>query len=307
METRIVSLIASATEMVAALGLADRIVGISHECDWPPEAVQGRPVLTRAKLDVTRASLDIHRDVEAIVTRGLSVYEIDLAALRTANPTHIITQDQCQVCAVSYDDVVRATHACLGTDAQIVNLHPDTLDDIFADIRSVAAALGIAERGEALTTDLRREIARVAVHAQALIPKPRVVCLEWLNPLMVAGNWIPEMVEMAGGVNGITKKGDHTKVAQWDEVAAFDPEVILLMPCGFKIAQTLENRADLETLAGWADMRAVIRNQVWVIDGNTYMNRPGPRIVESLYVLAGLLHPTEFASLMPPRAVSRWR
>ncbi|MBI4365299.1 MAG: cobalamin-binding protein [Deltaproteobacteria bacterium] len=306
MTLRIASLIASATETIAALGLADLIVGVSHECDSPPEAIRGRPVLTRAKINITRASLDIHRDVEAIVANGLSVYEIDVAALAAARPTHIVTQDQCQVCAVTFDDVVRATKACLAADARIITLHPDTLDDIFADLRKVAAGLGVPERGEALAADLRRAVACVAVSARALVPKPRVICLEWTNPLMVAGNWMPELVELAGGVNGITAKGDHTQVVSWAKIQAFDPDLICVMPCGYPIAQALANRADLESLPGWADLRAVRRGQVYCIDGNTYMNRPGPRIVESFYILAGLLHPTEFGHLMPPGAAQRW-
>lgn len=303
---RIVSLIASATEMVAALGLADRLVGVSHECDFPPEAVAGRPVLTRAKVDVTRRSLDIHTDVAEIVRRGLGVYEIDVEALRATRPTHIVTQDQCEVCAVTREEVIRATQQCLGTRAQVITLHPDLLDDIFADIRKVAEGLGVPERGEALTADLRRAMARVAAQARSLTPRPRVVCLEWTDPLMVAGNWIPEMVEMAGGMNGITTVGDHTKVVAWQEIVAFDPDILLVMPCGYKIAQTLENRRDLETLPGWADCRAVRQGHVHLIDGNTYMNRPGPRIVESFHILAGLLHPEIFGPLIPADSTARW-
>lgn len=303
---RIVSLLASATEMVAALGLAERLVGISHECDWPPTAVAGRPVLTRPKVDITRRSLDIHQDVQQIVARGLSVYEIDTDALVRARPTHIITQDQCEVCAVTRTDVMRATRQCLGTDASILTLHPDRLDDIFSDIRTVATGLGVAPRGEALIGDLRRSMARIAATARALSKRPRVVCLEWTNPLMAAGNWIPELVDMAGAINGLTRVGEHTRVVSWNEIVDFDPDLLLIMPCGYTIAQTLANRADWESLPGWATTRVVRNQQVWFIDGNTYLNRPGPRIVESLAILAGLCHPETLGPSIPLGSVARY-
>lgn len=291
---RIVSLIASATEIVAALGKASELVGISHECDYPLEAVEGRAVVTSPKMDVTRGSLDIHKDVQAIVEKGLSVYKIDAEKLKALKPDVIITQDQCEVCAVTYEDVVRAARLCLDAKAEIITLHPDFLPDIFTDILKVAKGLGVAKRGERLVAGLRHKMGEVAAKAKALRPKPRVVCLEWLNPLMVAGNWMPELVEMAGGLNGITKNGEHTKVISREELAAFDPDILLVMPCGFKIAQTMENRSDLKNLPG---------KKVFIIDGNTYMNRPGPRILESLYILAGVFHPNLFRNLVPKDAV----
>lgn len=311
---RIASLIASATEIVAALGLSDKLVGISHECDWPPEAVQGRAILTSPKMDVTRCSLDIHQDVQKIVAKGLSVYNIDVEKLKQAKPDIIITQDQCEVCAVTYEDVVQATQTCLASDAKIVTLHPDSLSDIFKDILKVGEALKVKERAEKLVQEIKDKMGAVAQKTERcqvpfptnykgglasskrnLAPhKPRVICLEWLNPLMVAGNWIPEMVEMAGGINGITKKGDHTKVIQLEELKSYDPDILMIMPCGFKIDQTLANRADLENLPG---------KKVFVVDGNTYMNRPGPRILESLYIFAGLFWPEVFGEWIPKNSV----
>lgn len=295
---RIVSLIASATEIVGALGLADQLVGVSHECDYPLEAVEGRPILTSPKIDIHKKSLDIHKDVQKIVEQGLSVYNIDVAKLKTAKPDIIITQDQCEVCAVTFDDVVRATKECLDVEAKIVTLHPDNLDDIFVDILKVGKALEVEEKATELVEELREKMANVAFVTEKL-KKPRVICLEWLNPLMIAGNWIPEMVEMAGGQNGITKKGDHTKVVSWEEIIKFDPEFILLMPCGFKIEQTFENRSDLESLPGFQQARAVHEKKIFAIDGNTYMNRPGPRILESLYILAGIFHSKQFWTFIP--------
>jgi len=290
---RIASLIASATEIVAALGLSDRLVGISHECDWPLAAVKGRAILTSPKMDVTRSSLDIHKDVQAIVAKGLSVYNIDVAKLKEAKPDIIITQDQCEVCAVTYQDVVAATQSCLASDAKIVTLHPDSLDDIFTDILKVGEALGVKERAEKLVEEIREKMEAVAEKTKRFIKKPRVICLEWLNPLMAAGNWIPEMVEMSGGINGLTKQGDHTKVISSEELKAYDPDIVVVMPCGFKIEQTLANRADLKNLPG----------KIVIVDGNTYMNRPGPRILESLEILAGIFHPELFATKILDDAV----
>ncbi|MDO8526531.1 MAG: cobalamin-binding protein [Deltaproteobacteria bacterium] len=303
---RIVSLIASATEMVAALGLADQLVGISHECDYPPEAVRGRPVLTSPKMDVKKKSLDIHRDVEAIVSLGLSVYKIDVEKLKSAAPDIILTQDQCEVCAVTYDDVVKASKECLDTNALIVTLHPDSLEDIYNDFGKVAEALQVEEKGRQCIKDLRQGMNSIHSKTKTILKKPRVVCLEWLSPLMAAGNWIPEMVDMAGGMNGFTKRGDHTKVITWKELQSYDPDVLVLMPCGFTIAQSLENRLDLESLPGFKDLKAVRGRQVFVVDGNTYMNRPGPRILESLYILAGIFHPELFEKLIPKGALARW-
>lgn len=290
---RIASLIASATEIVAALGLGDQLVGISHECDWPPEAVEGRAVLTSAKMDVTRHSLDIHKDVQKIVAKGLSVYNIDVEKLKEAKPDIIITQDQCEVCAVTYDDVVKATQTCLASDAKIVTLHPDSLDDVFSDILKVGKGLGVASRAQKLVQEIRAKMNAVAQKTLGLKNKPRVVCLEWLNPLMVAGNWIPEMVKMAGGINGMTKKGEHTKVISSEELKKYDPDILVVMPCGFKIEQSLKELSHLKDLPG----------KIFIVDGNTYMNRPGPRILESLYILAGFFWPDLFKGYIPKNAV----
>lgn len=293
---RIASLIASATEIVAALGLADKLVGVSHECDYPIEAVRGRAVLTAPKINVKQRSLGIHKDVQEIVAKGLSVYNIDVEKLKRAKPDIIITQDQCDVCAVTYDDVVKATQTCLQSDAKIVTLHPDLLEDIFKDILKVGQALGAANEANELGQSIRTKMVAVAQRTRKLQNKPRVICLEWLNPLMVAGNWIPEMVEMAGGINGITKKGDHTIVVTQEQVKAYNPDILVVMPCGFSIEQSLENKADLEDLPG----------KIFIVDGNTYMNRPGPRILESLYILAGLFHPDLFKKKIPKGCVLNW-
>ncbi len=299
---RIVSLIASATEMVAALGKAGDLVGISHECDWPKEAVEGRSVVTSPKMDVRKSTLEIHNDVQEILSKGLSVYNIDVEKLKELRPDIIITQDQCEVCAVTYEDVLKATKGCLGENIKVVNLHPDSLGDIFEDILKVGEALGVRDRAEKLLGEIRVKMANIAkkigdVHGDApqkrgTSPRPRVICLDWTSPFMAAGYWMPELVEMAGGINGITQKGEHTKIVSLEEIKAFNPDMTVVMPCGYTIAQTLENRADLKGLPG----------KIHIVDGNTYMNRPGPRILESLYILAGLFHPDLFKGKIPEGA-----
>lgn len=303
---RIVSLIASATEMVAALGFTDQLVGISHECDYPPEAVEGRIVVTSPKLDVTRSSLAIHQDVQKIVEKGLAVYNIDVEKLKKLSPDLIITQDQCDVCAVTYEEVVQATQQCLDGEARIVTLHPDSLEDVFADILKVGRALDVPEKGKELVETMKEKMEWVVHQTEKQKKKPKVVCMEWLQPLMVAGNWIPELVAMAGGIPGLIQEGEHTKVVAWKEIEAFDPDLLLVFPCGYKIEQTFKNRSDVEDLPGWLQLRAVREKKVYVIDGNSYMNRPGPRILESLYILAGLLHPKLFRDHIPEDAVQRW-
>lgn len=303
---RIVSLIASATEMVAALGCADQLVAVSHECDWPPEAVDGRPVVTRPKINVTKKSLDIHKDIEAIVARGLGVYEIDVAALKQAKPDVIITQDQCEICAVTREDVLRATQECLGYDVHIVTLHPDSLEDIFRDILKVGKALSLQEESQGYVEELKEKMDVVARQTVGLSHKPCVVSLEWMNPLMAAGNWIPEMVRMAGGINEMTKEGDHTRMVSLEDLIQNDPDILLVMPCGFKIEQTLENRIDLDPIPGFRNLKAYREGHIYIIDGNVYMNRPGPRILESLYILAGLFHPTLFKNFIPRDAIRKW-
>lgn len=299
---RIVSLIASATEIIAALGCADQLVGISHECDYPVDAVKGHPVLTSPKLDVRRQSLDIHRDVEKIVKEGLAVYRIDVDQLRAVKPDIIITQDQCEVCAVTYQDVVNAVQSCLKTDAKIVTLHPDSLEDIFRDILKVGVALNVEAKSQKYVEHLRQSMQKIQKEAANILEKPRVLCLEWLNPLMVAGNWVPTMIKMAGGINGITKNGDHTKVVSWEDIRNWDPEILILVPCGYKIEQTFENRDDLERFSDFKTLSAYKNKKIYVVDGNTYVNRPGPRIVESLQIFAGLIHPDHFGMQVPKGA-----
>ena len=290
---RVVTLLPSATEIVAALGFTAQIVGRSHECDYPAE-VADRAVCTAPKFKVEGASAEIDRRVNAIVRDALSVYAVDTATLRRLNPDLIVTQSQCEVCAVSERDVEDAVAGWLGARPQIVSLRPDTLSDIWDDIEGVAIALGAPERGVDLTRRLKARGAAIAERSAQTSSRPAVACIEWIDPLMAAGNWMPELVAMAGGHNLLGAAGKHSPRITFDELRAGHPEVIVISPCGFKIDRTMAELASLTRLPGWAELPAVRAGRVFVVDGNQYLNRPGPRIAESLEILAELIHPEAF-------------
>jgi iron complex transport system substrate-binding protein len=291
---RIVSLIASATEIVCALGFEDHLVGRSHECDYP-ESVKRLPVCTGPKFDPDGTSYEIDQRVKAIVQEGLSVYRVDGEKLRELEPDVIVTQSHCEVCAVSLRDVERAVCAWLRQCPQLVSLSPNALADVWTSIEQVADALHVPERGAEVIRRLQGRMNIIAEKTRDLAETPSVACIEWIDPLMAAGNWMPELVAMAGGVNRFGIAGAHAPWMSWDQLRAADPDVIVLLPCGFDIART---RRDLPVLAGkpeWPGLRAVRAGRVFLADGNQYFNRPGPRLVESLEILAEMLHPERFA------------
>jgi iron complex transport system substrate-binding protein len=290
---RVVSLIASATEIVCALGFEDQLVGRSHECDYPP-SVRRLPVCTAPRFDVHGSSADIDRRVKDTLRDSLSVYRVDVEALKRLRPDAIVTQSQCEVCAVSRRDVERALGDWLDSRPQVVSLQPNALADVWQDVRMVADALGAPRRGAELVERLQRRMDEIALRARALPGRPSVACVEWIDPLMAAGNWVPELVEMAGGVNLFGEAGKHAPRLTWDELAAADPDAILVLPCGFDISRTRQDMPALTGKAGWPGMRAVRQRQVFLLDGNQYFNRPGPRLAESLEILAEVLHPDAF-------------
>ena len=290
---RIVSLIASSTEIVCALGFGDQLVGRSHECDFPPW-VQRLPVCTGPKFATDGTSYEIDQRVKAILAEGLSVYRVDAERLRALAPDVIVTQSQCEVCAVSLRDVEQAVCEWIESRPRIVSLEPYALADVWRDIATVATALGAAERGVELVTRLRRRIEKIVEPARGLSERPSVAVVEWIDPLMAAGNWMPELVEMAGGVNLFGEAGKHSPWMTIEELADRDPDWILVIPCGFDLERT---RADMPALAArpeWMRLRAVRERRVVLGDGNQYFNRPGPRLVESLEILAEILHPEAF-------------
>ncbi len=286
---RVASLLPSATEIVCAVGLRDALVGRSHECDFPP-GVEALPALCAPKVPIHGGSREIDREVRRLVADGLSVYRVDAEALRALAPDVIVTQTQCEVCAVSEADVVAATCDWAGSGVRIVSLAPARLDDVLADIERVGAALGVAARGTTVVARLRDRLAALATRTRDL-PRPGIACIEWLDPLMAAGNWVPELVELAGGRNLFGAVGEHSPWLEWEAVRAADPDVIVAMPCGFDLARTRGEMAALERLPGWESLRAVRAGRVAVVDGHQYFNRPGPRLVESAEILAEILHP----------------
>jgi iron complex transport system substrate-binding protein len=290
---RIVSLLPSATEIVCALGFESQLIGRSHECDYPA-AVTRLPALTEPKFNPERPSAEIDREVRRIVGEALSVYRVDAQKLRELAPDVIVTQSQCEVCAVSERDVEDAVENWLGGRPQIVSLAPYGLADIFADIERVARALGEPARGAELVGRLMARMDAVAARARRAASRPTLACIEWLDPLMSAGNWMPEMVEMAAGRNLFGRAGEHSGRLEFDALLAADPDVILVAPCGFNMRHTMEELPALAARAGWTSMRAVGEGRVFVAEGSQFFNRPGPRIAESLEILAEILHPELF-------------
>ncbi|MFO0917297.1 MAG: cobalamin-binding protein [Planctomycetaceae bacterium] len=288
---RIVSLIASATEIVCALGFEDQLVGRSHECDYPAGVLE-LPACSAAKIDVHGSSQQIDDRVKAVLEQATSVYSVDALLLDRLAPTVIVTQTQCEVCAVSLKDVEAAVCELVRSQPKIVSLEPNSLHDVWNDFRRVAQALNAPERGEELIDRLNAKLVNVA---QATIgqtaARPAIACIEWIDPLMAAGNWVPELVELAGGKNLFGEAGKHSPWMTWEELVAVDPEVIAIMPCGFDIPRTRAEMDPLTSRSQWRDLRAVRTGRVYLTDGNQFFNRPGPRLAESAEILAEILHP----------------
>lgn len=291
---RIVSLIPSATEIVAVLGVLDRLVGRSHECDYPA-SVRALPICTAPKFNPTGTSAEVHQRVTDILQSALSVYQVDTGVLEQLKPTHILTQAQCDVCAVNLTDVEAAVAQLTQVQPQIISLQPNTLAEIWADIRHVAAVLGV--ESEQTIAALQMRIAACdrspgSPQALAQTDRPTVACIEWSEPLMAAGNWIPELVTLAGGVPLFATIGQHSPWLEWDALVAADPDIVILMPCGYDLAKTQEDVKILTRHPQWQTLRAVQTHHVYATDGNAYFNRPGPRLVDSLEILSEILHPS---------------
>jgi iron complex transport system substrate-binding protein len=282
---RIVSLISSATEMVHALGLGDFQVGRSHECDYPPRVLD-LPVCTTPVFDIHGDAREIDRRVKETLATAESVYRVFDDVLERLQPTHIVTQTQCKVCAVSLGDVERALSARFSTRPEVVAMEPNSLEEIYNDIFRLAHACGVKERGQRLVEEIQRDMAEISASARATGRSPRVVNVEWQEPLMAAGNWIPELTSMLGAKNLFGTAGEHSPWMSWEEMAAADPDVVICMPCGYDLKRTREEMH-------WHDWSR-LRAQVFLADGNQYLNRPGPRIAASLRILAEILYPDVF-------------
>jgi iron complex transport system substrate-binding protein len=285
---RVVSLLPSATEIVAALGVQP--VATSHECDHPP-SVTDLPSVVESRVDAEASSAEIDEQVRESAPDG--VYRIDREALAAADPDVVIAQGICEVCAVD-TVLVRSAIEDLGLDCELVTTDPHHVEDIFGDIRTIGDAIGRAERAAALVAELRDRIDRVRSAADDQPIRPEVAVLDWLDPPMVAGHWVPELVEFAGGNHELSAPGEASEPRTWADVREHDPDILIAAPCGFDIEQTAENRTDLTDRPGWSSLRAVRMNRAYAVDGDHLMNRPGPRVVDSLEALAALIQPDGF-------------
>ena len=282
------------------MGLEEFLVGRSHECDFP-KSIAELPVCTRPRFEVAGTSREIDERVKALqkkslVEDALGVYEVFPEKLRELQPTHIVTQAQCDVCAVSLRDVEQAVKQVADCDAAIISLQPNNLADFWADLCRAASLLGVTRTGVQLVADLQSRMDGIEFETRPLplAARPTVACIEWVDPLMAAGNWTPELVKMAGGENLFGEAGKHSPWMTFEELREKDPAVIVIAPCGFDLTRTREDVPLLQAQTGWAELRAVREGRVYLADGNQYFNRPGPRLVESLEILAEMLHPKRF-------------
>ena len=288
---RIVSLLPSATELVCALGLESALVGISHECDYPP-GITGLPRVTRTRIAHDASSHDIDRQVREELAGAQALYSLDLDKLRTLAPDLIVTQSLCDVCAVGADEVDAALCRLPGAP-RLFNLQPERLADILGCVRELGAAAGVAPAAEALIVDMEARIGAVRERSARLPAeaRPRVALVEWLDPWFDAGHWNPELVELAGGTPVCGRTGEASTTLPWSTLRELDPDVLFIACCGFDVARTLVDLPSVAALPGWSALKCVRNGRVYVTDGNAYFNRPGPRIVDSLEILAHALHP----------------
>jgi iron complex transport system substrate-binding protein len=290
---RVVSLIASATETVVALGCVDQLVGRSHECDFPP-GIRDLPVCSSTRIAANGTSAEVDQQVKALLAEAISIYAVNAGELQRLQPDLIITQTQCAVCAVSPADLEQALCQSISSRPRIVAVEPHDLNGIWNSIHQIAAALHAIPQGTALVDSSRRRLREITQKIPPQHQRPTVACLEWIDPLMAAGNWVPELVQIAGGENLFGVAGQHSPWMTWEDLVARDPDVIVVMPCGWDISKARQEATKLEQQPEWSQLKAVKARRVAIADGNQYFNRPGPRIVDSAEMLAELFHPRIF-------------
>ena len=290
---RILSLLPSCTEIVYALGFGSRLVGRSHECDYPPEA-EALPVCTEARVDSSKPSGEIERAVQESLRRALSLYEINLPLICELQPEVILTQAQCAVCAVSVEQLEGELAGQLGYSPRIISLQPTRFAHLWEDIQTVAEAIGASDEARPVIKQLKLRLVDIIEKTAEIQDRPRVGCIEWTDPLMSAGNWVPDMVEMAGGVNVFGEAGNHSPRLSWPTLTNQNPEIIVVMPCGFDLARSRMESALLTKHPDWSRLRAVRSRKVFAVDGSHYFNRPGPRLVDSIEMLAEIFRPGKF-------------
>lgn len=301
---RIVSFLPSATEMVCTLGLADQLAGITHECDYPSE-VAGKPVVVRNVLPIeTMTQGEIDQAVSERLRSGESLYQIDEQLLRDIAPDLIITQDLCQVCAPSGNEVSQVLKS-LPSKPEILWMTPKNIAEIFQNIRDLGRTAGCAQVAEKLITESQAKLDQIETAARKLADRPRVFCMEWIDPIYCSGHWVPEMVAIAGGKDELGKRGADSIRISWNDVREWAPEILIVMPCGFNLEKVAEQAPQITKYSGWRDLPAVRNNRVYAVDANSYFARPGPRVVEGTELLAHLIHPEAFAWHGAPDAFKR--
>ena len=288
MKKRVLSLLSSTTEVVCALGCADQLVGRSHECDYPPE-VMNLPICTKPKFNIDGSSIEVDGQVKSILQNALSVYYINEDLLKKLKPDIILTQSQCEVCAVSEKDVQSVVKNITGINPDIISVEPNSIKDIFSDIKIIAEVLNVVDRGADLIDFMKNRI-RVLKKSYDIKSGPTVAAIEWINPLMAAGNWVPELIEMAGGINLFGEAGKHSPWMNYQDLSEKNPQTIIIMPCGYNIQKSIVEIDSLIKQKGWEELSAVKNDKVYITDGNQFFNRPGPRIIESLEILIEIFH-----------------
>jgi len=294
---RILSLLPSATEIVYALGCGDSLVGVSHECDYPEDA-KTKPIVSTSSLSSNLGSGEIHSKVSEHHHSNLSLYAIDEQLLQRIDPDVILTQELCTVCAIPVAQVRDAARILAGPRC-VVSLEPNNLHQILDNISSVAEVTGRQTAAYELVRSLENRIAHIRSVAARAVERPKVFCMEWMDPPMAGGHWIPEMVRIAGGIDGLGREGKSSTVIEWGQVSAFTPQIVVIMPCGYQISRTVKEIDHLACLPGWYELPAVRDGRVYVVDSPAYFSRPGPRIVNGLEILAQIIQPAMFSGFIP--------
>jgi len=289
MDKRIVSLLPSSTEIICKLGFGDHLVGISHECDYP-NSIVGLPVLTKSRFSPEGSSHDIDFRVNDLLEKGLSVYDIDTSLLRKLSPDLIVTQAQCEACAVNLKEVQEVVSKWTENKTKILSLEPNTLNDVWLDFDRVAKVMDSPRSNSIIKSEISIRMEKLQDKLKEIKQRPTVLCIEWIEPIMIAANWVPELVYLAGGENLLSEAGSHSHVFSWEDVIKSNPDFIVVMPCGFSIKRSLGEINLLQSKIGWKDLKAVKENKVFIVDGNQYFNRPGPRLIDSAEILFEIFH-----------------
>jgi iron complex transport system substrate-binding protein len=300
---RICSLLPSATEILYALGLGDSVVGVTHECDFPPEASK-KPALIRPRVDPHAAAGEIDRQVSELVARGESIYAVDAELLRSLEPDLIVTQDLCHVCAASPDDLATALTR-LSKNPRVLTLTPHSLADVWSDIRKAGDVTQRRREAQGLAITLEQRVAGIEAQASQAKRRPRALCLEWLDPYYVGGHWVPEMVTKAGGEDVLGRAGEPSFRVSGEQIAASGAEIIVVMPCGFNVERTVAEYRIANFPDGYMNLPAVRERRVFAVDANSYFSRPGPRLAEGVALLAHLFHPDLFPAAPPQSSIQR--